>query len=147
MPNKKIFFFIIFYSSYVFAAEPLVERNASEEKSKDLILALKFAGVKPHKFNTTLEYSLNSLVCHTANAYSDGLMTYRCQLDKNSEIQGASAKVLYDALIGLKIPVDAAMSQTWVRVGHVHCRIELTMQPPNYICHFLNLNFEKNQVT
>ena len=110
-----------------------VEKTAQGDSAKNLVQALKLAGVdprvSPHQFN----YVAQSIDCHTGNAYDDGLMVYDCALNRSTTISGASAKLLHDAMFNLKMPVDAAMSQTHITAQSVNCLIN-TASTKTYLC-------------
>ncbi len=108
------------------------EKTATDIPAKSLTEALKLAGVRPQYLERNIiVYKVESIYCHSSDADGDGLTAYDCLLNKIFTIVGAPAKVLYDAMVSLKIPVDAGMSQTHMSAQQVHCRIDLSAKAIN----------------
>ncbi len=128
---KKLFlsFLLVTVCNFAFSAE------IKDTGAKNLITAMKLSGIVPKNQKQIIDYSLEYIDCHTANAFSDGLTAYDCNLNKEHKIYGAPAKMLYDALVASGLEVDAAMSQTHVTAGKINCRIILS-PAPIYICRY-----------
>jgi hypothetical protein len=133
---RNISISLLFFSSLAMS-QPIEQKSVMGEEAKTMAQALKMAGVIPKESSSDIDYSVQKVICHTANAYTDGLPVYDCKLNQK-KIGGASAKVLYEALVQLKIPVDAAMSQTWVTANQLFCKIQFQDQdiPVQYHCQF-----------
>ncbi len=125
--STKIIFHILFCGLLLlpwFTAQA-AEKTATGIPAKSLTQALKLAGVRPQYLERNIiVYKVESTYCHTSDANGDGLMAYDCLLNQIFSIAGAPAKVLYDAMVSLNMPVDAGMSQTRVTAQQVHCRID-----------------------
>lgn len=128
MPKLKIIFFLWLWAPLAVAESP----------AKALVQALKMAEVVPQQSLQHIDYSVGKISCHTADAYTDGLTVYDCRLDDRRTIKGASAKILYEALLQFKLPVDAGMSQTRLEAAQVFCRIKLKQIPVRYHCRCLS---------
>ena len=118
----RISLVILLVSSLAFADKvkaPAVTK-LSGPTAKQLIRALKLAGVKPTTAKESWTYSVKALMCHTASADDDGLGMFDCEADK-LKIEGAPAYLLDDAMFAAKMPDDAGMSQTHVRAKAVTC--------------------------
>lgn len=133
MQKLKIIFLIFLWVSCA-DAYSTVQKKVSGKAAQDLVQAIKMAGVIPQESANHIDYSTRKIICHTADAYTDGLIAYDCKLDNYKPIKGAPAKILYEAMLQLKLPVDAGMSQTRVAAEHVFCRVELKQSPVKYHC-------------
>lgn len=111
-------------SLFFSAQAATVVKEATGPAAEDVVQALKLsAGIKAKTRAGADSYDVDSLYCHSsfATPVDDGLPTYDCTINSKSKITGAPAKLLYDALQGLKIYDDPGMSQTRLRAEHMHC--------------------------
>lgn len=101
------------------------EKTVTGISAISLTHSLKLAGVRPQLSERNIsDYKVQSIYCHTSDADGDALTVYDCILNQIFNVTGAPAKVLYDAMVSLNMPVDAGMSQTHVIAQQVHCRID-----------------------
>jgi hypothetical protein len=105
-------------------AEQPSMHTEKNDRARAFAQALKMSGVYPQRGPQQFDYDFaaESIRCHTSNASEDGLMEYDCLLNTLLKIEGAPAKVLYDAMVALNVLVDAGMSQTHVTATNVHCQ-------------------------
>lgn len=126
MRIKKIIFCFGLLSMFFTTQGATNLKSASGLLAEPLVQALKLAGVVPKKTVNGYVYVIDSLNCHTSQAFDDGLKRYDCKINTKKRITGAQAKVLYDAMASLKMLVDAGMSQTRITAEKVSCHINLS---------------------
>jgi hypothetical protein len=112
-------------------------RTFSGDPAKGLIQALMFAGVTPSHAGTdeasTDTYSLPSLSCQEAHVLDDGISRFECATPKITN--EATAKVLFDAIYGLKIAPDAGLGHVFAEVNAVSCTLSFSTDgAPSYKC-------------
>jgi hypothetical protein len=105
-------------------------RSFSGDQAKNMIQALMFAKVAPTAHavdgdNTTDVYTLKDGVhCQDTHAYDDNITRYSCTLP-DSAGEDARAKVLFDAIYGLKIYGDAGLGHTFARLSTLSCTLSV----------------------
>ncbi len=124
MRRRNIIFYCGLLLPFFSAQAATLEKEATGFSAKPFVQALKLAGIVPKKTAHGYDYVADSLYCHTSQAFDDGLMEYDCKINTKIIITAAPAKVLYDAMVDLKMNVDAGMSQTRITAKQVRCRID-----------------------
>ncbi len=122
--------YVLFFSGilpWLFSAQAAaIEQKASGPSASNFIQALRLsAGIYPQKFSSGFTYNVDYLYCHSSlNITEDGFPSYYCTINSKQKIIDASAKLLYDALLGLKILDEPGMSQNRLTAEHVHCFVQ-----------------------
>lgn len=128
MKIRNIIFCCGLLSLFFSAQAATLEQEAVGPSAENFIQSLRLsAGIHPKKISSHYTYDVDSLYCHSSSdATEDGFPSYDCTINSKSTITDASAKLLYDAMAGLNIWDEPGMSQTRLRVEHVHCLLQFT---------------------
>jgi hypothetical protein len=90
------------------------------KEPKQLLRALKLAGIKPATAKDKWTFKVDKLHCNHATADEDGLGLWSCEIDGKG-LTEPSSFILISALDTSGIPSDNGMSQSRYNLTHLVC--------------------------